>query len=112
MGCTTRVTFLRDRRAQDHQLKLAAVEALRAAGIGQLPAELASYFKTKFADEVEEDSALEIAYVGSIGNGSLNNLPEYVTECEYVHGEPSDGVLIDVGKLPMGVSLIKVEHSC
>jgi hypothetical protein len=108
MSQSLSVAFFRNPVDPQHEAKVAAVKALQAAGVGDLPPALATYFKCKWADDVDFEECLKVAYVGSLDDFRGTSPVPYVTPFRTDH---SAGAYVDVSKLPKDVTIIKVELS-
>lgn len=104
MGMSTHLVLLRDPDNKEHRVNVAAVKALKAAGIYELPNKLAEYFDVDEVSEVDDKGCLELesCFVTS------NNMPIGVYKLEKNHRE---GFEIHIKDLPEGVDIIKVYNA-
>jgi hypothetical protein len=98
MGASSHVKLLRDENDPHHQRMAGAIEALRDAGIDDLPQELKDYFGIYEVGEYREgETGLEV-------KGPDGCVTAYNAEME-------EGFDIHVDKLPQGVKKIRAYTS-
>jgi len=105
MGMSTHLMLLRDPNTDRHKKMVAAVKALKDAGISDLPEELQKYFGCYEVFEVEEDGCLEIASCSSYGG------PQGISGISQYKAEMREGFDIRIKDLPKDVDIIRVFNS-
>ena len=99
---------LRDVNSESHQKMVRAVEALEAAGVDDLPVEMAKYFNSKSVDDVtcDTDETLEIATIW-VEEFVSKDPPPYVVRIKD-RDRLTTTLRIDVRELPDDAAFVDV----
>jgi len=105
MGMSTHLVLLRDPDTEKHNRMIAAVQALRVAGVSILPVELQEYFGCYEVGEVSEDGCLEV------GSCSILDKKEKFSGIRVFRVKHKEGFEIKLKDVPEGVDIIRVYNS-
>lgn len=111
MGCDFTLELRRKPEHPDFARKLAAVRALRDAGVETLPPELEQFFGVQKVHDVEShlENALQVMSWDPVEGGSPKGEPEWFSEQSWDGGSTQD---IDLTKLPPDVKIIRFRVGC
>jgi len=110
IGVSVSVSFLRSPSDPEYAKKMAAVVALKEAGISEMPKELAEYFGVTYTDFDEDYEVLRVC--GVTLDHDTKAPKEVAAAVRFESADYGSWIYVDVDKLPSKVKVLKFSIGC